>query len=113
MNAPAITAGPQAIRLATALPDGQHKEDPGPAATAFLSDNRPLLTPAEVAAMFRVSPKTVTLWANEGKLRSVRTLGGHRRYFEADARALLTDTAKADKADDVASSLVFTEINRG
>src|SRR5215472_17031624 len=48
-----------------------------------------LLTPAEVAAMFRVDPKTVTRWAKDGKLTSVRTLGGHRRYPEAEERALL------------------------
>lgn len=52
-----------------------------------LSD--PLLTPAEVATMFRVDPKTVTRWAEQGKLTSVRTLGGHRRYREAEVRALL------------------------
>ncbi|MDA2807149.1 BldC family transcriptional regulator [Nocardiopsis suaedae] len=51
----------------------------------------PLLTPAEVAAMFRVDPKTVTRWAKAGKLTSVRTLGGHRRYREAEVRALLGD----------------------
>ena len=38
-----------------------------------------LLTPAEVAALFRVDPKTVTRWAKAGKLSSIRTLGGHRR----------------------------------
>lgn len=49
----------------------------------------PLLTPAEVAGMFRVDPKTVTRWAKAGKLTSVRTLGGHRRYIAAEVRALL------------------------
>jgi len=39
-----------------------------------------LLTPAEVASLFRVDPKTVTRWAKAGKLTSIRTLGGHRRY---------------------------------
>ena len=39
-----------------------------------------LLTPAEVAAMFRVNPKTVTRWARSGKLNAIRTLGGHRRF---------------------------------
>lgn len=42
-----------------------------------------LLTPGEVAEMFRVDPKTVTRWANEGKLASIRTLGGHRRFKKA------------------------------
>ncbi|GLZ07965.1 hypothetical protein Acsp03_54310 [Actinomadura sp. NBRC 104412] len=48
-----------------------------------------LLTPAEVAALFRVDPKTVTRWAQAGKLTCIRTLGGHRRYREAEVRALL------------------------
>jgi excisionase family DNA binding protein len=48
-----------------------------------------LLTPAEVAAMFRVDPKTVTRWAKAGKLSSIRTLGGHRRYHADEIRALL------------------------
>ena len=48
-----------------------------------------LLTPAEVASMFRVDPKTVTRWAKAGKLTSIRTLGGHRRYREAEVKALL------------------------
>ena len=48
-----------------------------------------LLTPSEVAAMFRVDPKTVTRWAKAGKLSSIRTLGGHRRYRESEVRDLL------------------------
>ena len=52
-----------------------------------------LLTPAEVAAMFRVDPKTVTRWAKAGKLSAIRTLGGHRRYRLADVRALLESLA--------------------
>jgi excisionase family DNA binding protein len=48
-----------------------------------------LLTPAEVASLFRVDPKTVTRWAKAGKISSIRTLGGHRRYREAEVRQLL------------------------
>jgi excisionase family DNA binding protein len=48
-----------------------------------------LLTPAEVATLFRVDPKTVTRWAKAGKLSSIRTLGGHRRYRETEVRELL------------------------
>jgi excisionase family DNA binding protein len=51
-----------------------------------------LLTPAEVAAMFRVDPKTVTRWAKAGKLTSIRTLGGHRRYRESEVRKMLSGT---------------------
>lgn len=53
------------------------------------SDNETLLTPAEVAALFRVDPKTVTRWAKAGKLSSIRTLGGHRRYRESEVKGLL------------------------
>jgi excisionase family DNA binding protein len=49
-----------------------------------------LLTPAEVAALFRVSPKTVTRWARSGKLTALRTLGGHRRFRSAEVRELLS-----------------------
>mgnify|MGYP001557947189 CR=1 FL=1 len=48
-----------------------------------------LLTPAEVAAMFRVDPKTVTRWAKAGRISAIRTLGGHRRYKESEVRAAL------------------------
>jgi excisionase family DNA binding protein len=48
-----------------------------------------LLTPAQVSKIFAVDPRTVTRWAQAGKLTSVRTLGGHRRYREIEVRALL------------------------
>jgi len=54
-----------------------------------LTDAEVLLTPAEVAALFRVDPKTVTRWAKAGKLTSIRTLGGHRRYRESEVKELL------------------------
>ena len=54
-----------------------------------LTEAEILLTPAEVAALFRVDPKTVTRWAQAGKLTSIRTLGGHRRYRESEVRELL------------------------
>lgn len=52
-------------------------------------DVEQLLTPSEVAALFRVDPKTVTRWAKAGKLTSIRTLGGHRRYRATEVHALL------------------------
>ena len=51
-----------------------------------------LLTPSEVATLFRVDPKTVTRWAKAGKLTAIKTLGGHRRYRESEVRALLNST---------------------
>ena len=49
-----------------------------------------LLTPSEVAHLFRVSPKTVTRWARAGKLTAMRTLGGHRRFRESEVREFLS-----------------------
>ncbi|HVM40744.1 MAG TPA: BldC family transcriptional regulator [Acidimicrobiia bacterium] len=48
-----------------------------------------LLTPSEVAAMFRVNPKTVTRWARAGKISAIRTLGGHRRFRASEIRKYL------------------------
>lgn len=47
------------------------------------------LRTAEVAALLQVDPKTVARWAKEGRLPCQRTLGGHRRYPEAEIRELL------------------------
>ena len=59
------------------------------------SETEPLLTPSEVATLFRVDPKTVTRWAKAGKLTSIRTLGGHRRYRESEVRSLLEGNTHA------------------
>jgi excisionase family DNA binding protein len=61
-------------------------------------DAEPLLTPAEVAALFRVDPKTVTRWAKAGKLSAIRTLGGHRRYRESEVKELLGDVIPAQRS---------------
>lgn len=58
-------------------------------------DTEQLLTPSEVAKLFRVDPKTVTRWAKAGKLSSIRTLGGHRRYRADEVRRLL-DAARTE-----------------
>lgn len=57
--------------------------------TAGQDELDPLLTPGEVALMFRVDPKTVTRWAAAGRIGSIRTPGGHRRFYESEVRALL------------------------
>ncbi|MEO6121305.1 MAG: BldC family transcriptional regulator [Acidimicrobiales bacterium] len=58
---------------------------------AELSQPDALLTPAEVAAMFRVNPKTVTRWARAGKLTAIRTLGGHRRFRASEVSRSLAE----------------------
>ena len=60
-----------------------------------------LLTPGEVAEMFRVDPKTVTRWATAGRIGSIRTPGGHRRFRESEVKSLLaklTDEASRSTA---------------
>lgn len=42
----------------------------------------------EAGELLAVSPKTITRWAQEGKLPYLRTIGGHRRFAESTIRAL-------------------------
>ena len=62
-------------------------QPPGKAATTYPS----YLHTAEVADILHVSPKTVSRWAKEGKLPFMSTLGGHRRYPEAEIRKLVDE----------------------
>ncbi len=62
------------------------------------SETEVLLTPAEVAKLFRVDPKTVTRWAKAGKLTAIRTLGGHRRYRKSEVLELLGIDAKGARS---------------
>ncbi len=57
----------------------------------FTGTTERLLTPGEVALMFRVDPKTVTRWASAGRIGSIRTPGGHRRFRESEVRGLLAN----------------------
>lgn len=57
-----------------------------------------LLTPGEVASLFRVDPKTVGRWATAGRLGSIRTPGGHRRFRESEIRALLEGEGLIEEA---------------
>ncbi len=58
-----------------------------------------LLTPAEVAALFRVDPKTVTRWATAGRMSRIRTPGGHSRFRESEVRALLEEDGAEGVSD--------------
>jgi excisionase family DNA binding protein len=53
-----------------------------------------LLRTREVALLFQVSERAVTDWARKGRVPSVRTPGGHRRYPAVQIRALLLDAGK-------------------
>ena len=54
-----------------------------------LMDGDSLLTPGQVAKAFSVDPKTVTRWAAAGRISSIKTPGGHRRFRASEVRALL------------------------
>ena len=60
---------------------------PNPPASTDAAEH--LLTPGEVASLFRVDPKTVTRWASAGRIGSIRTPGGHRRFRESEVRSML------------------------
>jgi excisionase family DNA binding protein len=55
-----------------------------------------LMTPAEVAVLFRVNAKTVTRWAAAGRIDSIRTPGGHRRFNSVVVAAALEDNNGTD-----------------
>lgn len=55
-----------------------------------------LLRTREVALLFQVSERAVTDWARRGRIPSVRTPGGHRRYPADDVWALLRRSGSAE-----------------
>lgn len=54
-----------------------------------------LMTPGEVAKLFRVDPKTVTRWATSGRVRYTRTPGGQVRFYRSDIMELVENTGNA------------------
>jgi excisionase family DNA binding protein len=69
----------------------------GPEAIPEALDGR-LLRTREVALLFQVSERAVTDWATKGRIPSVRTPGGHRRYPAHLVRQLLDDGGRTDTA---------------
>lgn len=47
----------------------------------------PLMSTAEVARAWHVSPKTVRVWAERGLVTSFRTPGGTRRFLRSEIEA--------------------------
>jgi excisionase family DNA binding protein len=79
-----------------------------------------LISPIEAALLLSVDPKTVSRWASAGKINSVRTPGGHRRFVRSEILALGTvavvdlSEGPAAAVDDPAapSSFAATEQDR-
>jgi len=57
-----------------------------------------LMTPAEVARLFQVDPKTVTRWASAGRITSIRTPGGHRRFEREVIRQFIVASRQGSTA---------------
>ncbi len=54
-----------------------------------LTPNVRWLSLQDASRMLGVHPSTLRQWADAGKIHTVRTPGGHRRFAETDVRALL------------------------
>lgn len=53
------------------------------------------VTPREASAMFGVCTKTLARWDSEGKIRAIRTPGGHRRYYLSEIATMLNEEPEA------------------
>lgn len=59
------------------------------------------LKPCEVSGLFvqvglfPVPPQTLRDWADAGRIATIRTAGGHRRFRESDTRALIAELKSA------------------
>lgn len=60
---------------------------------------RTLLRPGQVAILMQVSRRSVAKWAREGRLPSIVTPGGHRRFRADDVRQLV-ETLTVSVRDD-------------
>lgn len=59
------------------------------------SNDDPVLTLDEAAAVVRVSPRTMHRYVKDGRISALRTPGGQLRFRRADVEALLTERASA------------------
>lgn len=80
--------------------EDDHLRTPAEAAIRRVSglEDDHLLTPREVAELFGVRTTTIARWVREGRLPSMLTPGGHRRYRLRHVRALL-DRTKPDESE--------------
>lgn len=60
-----------------------------------------LLTLQRTSEIIGVTKKTLRIWDNEGKLTSVKTVGGHRRYREEDVMNYVGEMIKVDVVNTV------------
>jgi two-component system, OmpR family, response regulator len=58
----------------------------------YIDRDRELLSTHRISRLLEVSPNTVIGWTDSGRLRSVRTSGGHRRVRPTDLRDFLVQS---------------------
>src|SRR5688500_17628916 len=71
--------------------------------TTHQASSEHLLTPADVAALVFVDPKTVSRWARAGTIPSTRTPGGHRRCRAAGVEAITSRAQSRARLRDAAA----------
>jgi excisionase family DNA binding protein len=102
-NSPVLTVGESEESVAPEAPAPSAQQADG-RTQRTTRPSREYLRTAEVAELLHVSSKTISRWAREGKLPSVRTLGGHRRFPEQPIRDVATrlsgDLAMGGTVDD-------------
>lgn len=62
----------------------------------MVTSTKHYLTRAEVAALFEVSPNTVSRWVRGGKIPSVLTPGGRHRYPVEAVMRLVQEFQRGD-----------------
>jgi excisionase family DNA binding protein len=89
-----VAERPRLLGIGTNRPIWKHRVRK----VASLMAQDELVSPAEVARLFRVNPKTVTRWARAGKINAIRTLGGHCRYYRSEIERAIA-IVRADDRD--------------
>lgn len=74
-----------------------------------MSDDK-LLTIREASEKLAVSIRTLRLWDKIGKLKAIKTLGGHRRYLESVVEELM-DVRKKKKEDKVEQVAIYSRVS--
>jgi len=84
-------------------PPESHPAEPSSAASADAAEPRPargsippgaLLSLGQAAHALRVSTTTARRWADDGRLGTTRTAGGHRRFPASEVRSLLAERGR-------------------
>jgi excisionase family DNA binding protein len=96
LGMPASQAVTRAPLMPAASPSAEQVSGPGHASVAASTAEaacQPMLTTDQAAKVLGVNRKTVWRAASQGRIDSLLTPGGHRRFREADIRALLQPAA--------------------